>query len=125
MLIFALILSLLALIATKLADIVTTWRGLRVQGIAGEQNPLARWAMIRFGAAGGISFIMLLWTLVVAACYVPAWFAAPWYQWATAAGGFFVSWTQWDVARFNATRRHSWFTRLVLRASYYQARRRP
>jgi hypothetical protein len=65
---------------TKLADIVTTWRGLRLLGIAGEQNPLARWAMGRFGRAGGIAFVMLLWLLVVAACYVPAWFAAPWYR---------------------------------------------
>lgn len=115
-----LLFSLLALIATKVADIITTWRGLRVHGIAGEQNPLARWAMMTFGQAGGIALVMLLWVIVVALCYIPAWFLAPWYQWTTAAGGFAVAWAQWDVARFNATRRHSWFTRFVLR--WYQRR---
>lgn len=112
-------LSLLALILTKLADIVTTWRGLKVHGVAGEQNPLARWAMVKFGAAGGIAFVMLLWGLVVALCYVPAWFAPPWYQMATSIGGFLVAWAQWDVARMNATGRHSWFTRWALR-SYHR-----
>ena len=51
--------------------------------------------------------------VVVAVCYGPAFFAPGWYQWATAAGGFLVAWAQWDVARYNASRRHSWFTRLA------------
>lgn len=111
-----LLLSLFTLTVSKAADVVTTWRGLRGQGIAGEQNPLARWAMHRFGTAGGIAFVMGLWAAVVASCYVSAWFAEPWYQWATAIGGFLVAWAQWEVARHNTTNRHTWFTRTVLRA---------
>ena len=117
-----LLISLLALVVTKLADIVMTWRGLRVHGVSGEQNPLARWAMVRFGPAGGIAVIMVLWTLITAACYVPAWFAAPWYQWSTAVGGFVIAWAQWDAALFNATHRHSWFTRRVLNGYRRQQR---
>ncbi len=116
-----LILSLLALVVTKAADIITTWRGLREHGVTGEQNPLARWAMVQFNPSGGIGFVMVLWLFVVAACYVPAWFSSPWYQWATAIGGFLIAWAQWEVARFNATSQHSYFTRLVLR--WYQRHR--
>jgi len=113
----ALLLSLIALIFTKVADIVTTVRGIRRAGSANwEQNPLARWAMIRFGVVGGIGFVMLLWALITAACYVPAWFASVWVQWSTAVGGGIISWCQWEVARFKATRRHSWFTRMTLRS---------
>lgn len=108
-----LLLSLLALIVTKIADIVTTVRGLRRSGIAGERNPLARRAMERWAVGGGIGMIMVLWGVVVAVCYGPAFFAPEWYQWATAAGGFLIAWAQWDVARYNASRRHSWFTRLA------------
>jgi hypothetical protein len=117
----AILLFLLALVVTKVADVITTWRGLQVHGVAGEQNPLARWAMVRFGPAGGIVFVMLLWTLITVVCYVPAWFSSPWYQWATAIGGFLIVWAQWEVARFNATSQHSYFTRLVLR--WYQRHR--
>ena len=108
-------LSLLALVLNKAADIVTTVLGIRRFGIAGEKNPLARWAMRRWGVGGGITLVMVLWA-VVAVCYVPASYAPGWYPWATALGGFLVAWCQWDVARMNATGRHSWFTRRVLAA---------
>lgn len=109
-------LSLLALILTKVADIVTTVRGVRRCGgsVSWERNPLARWAMQRWGLGGGIAFVMVLWVLVVALCYVPAWFAPLWYQAATAVGGSLIAWTQWDVARMNATGRHSRFTHWML-----------
>jgi len=118
----ALILSLLALVLTKAADVVTTVRGLRRCGVGGERNPLARGAMRRWGVGGGISAVMVLWVLVVGLTYVPAWFAAAWMQWAVSGMGIFIAWCQWDVARCNATQRHSWFTRLMVRR-YDRARR--
>ncbi len=71
--------------------------------------------MKRRGLGGGITFIMLLWTLTVALCFIPAFFAPAWYQLATAVAGFVIAWAQWDVARMNATGHHSRFTRLALR----------
>lgn len=118
-----LLLSLLALVLTKAADVVTTLRGIRRCGIAGERNPLARRAMERWGIGGGIAAIMFLWVLVVLLTYVPAWYSPAWTQWAVAGMGFFIAWAQWDVARCNATQRHSWFTRLMVRR-YDRARRR-
>lgn len=46
-------LALLALILTKVADIVTTVRGVRRCGgsVEWERNPLARWAFGQFGLA--------------------------------------------------------------------------
>jgi hypothetical protein len=117
-----LLLSLIALVLTKIADIVTTRRGVRDWGFEWERNPLARWAMLRFGFAGGVGFVMVLWVLVVVFCYGPAWFAPSWYQAATAAGGFAIAWTQWDVARFNSSGEHSWFTRRAL--DFYERRER-
>ena len=116
MTLIALLLSLIALIFTKVADIVTTVRGIRRSGnVQWEQNPLARWAMQRWGLPGGITFVMVLWAVVVAVCYEPAWSAPVWYQWASSITGFLVALAQWDVACFNATRRHSCFTRWMLR----------
>lgn len=114
---FLLPLPLVALILTKVAAIVTTVRGIRRAGgsMAWERNPLARWAMKRWGLGGGIAFVMLLWVLVVALCFIPAFFAPAWYQLATALTGFVIAWAQWDVARMNATGRHSRCARLVLR----------
>lgn len=110
-----LLLSLFALILTKIADIVTTARGMRRWGVAGEKNPLARRAMQRWGVAWGITAVMVLWVLVVLATYLPMWVAPGWMHWPTAALGFFVAGCQGEVARMNATGRHSWFTRLMLR----------
>lgn len=108
--------SLLALILTKVADIVTTVRGIRRCGsVQWERNPLARWAMERWGLAWGITAVMGLWFLVVLVTYVPMWFAPAWMQWLTAGMGFLIAWCQWDVARFNVTRRHAWFTALAWR----------
>src|SRR4051812_17411471 len=104
----ALILSLLFLILTKVADVVTTARGIRRSGsVSWEQNPLARWAMLRFGAAGGMVFVMVLWSLLTAVCYVAAWFASAWFQWTTTVGGVLIAWAQLEVARFNANGTHS------------------
>jgi hypothetical protein len=114
--ILVLALSLLCLILTKAADVTTTVRGLRrARGALGvEQNPLARRMFRRLDLTRGMALVLLLWALIAAACYVPAFFAPAWYQAATAAGGGMVAWAQWDVARANHTGRHSAFTRLLM-----------
>lgn len=114
--ILALALSLLCLILTKAVDVATTVRGLRREGasVGMEQNPLARRMFRRLGVTRGTALVLLLWALIAAACYVPAFFAPAWYQAATAAGGGLVAWAQWDVARANHTGRHSAFTRLLM-----------
>lgn len=69
----------LILLLTKTTDIVTTVRGIRRGGgsVAWERSPFARRAMRRWGLGGGITCIMGLWCVVVATCYVPAFFVPP------------------------------------------------
>jgi hypothetical protein len=120
-------LSLLALILSKVADIRSTLQGIRRCGgdISWEQNPLARWAMRRWGVPRGIAVTMLPWCLITALIFAPAYHSPVWHQLLTALGGFFVAWTQWDVARFNRTHRHSWFTRRLLSGYQRWQTRRP
>jgi len=116
-----LILSLLALVVTKLADVVTTVRGIRRAGgeVDLERNPLARGLLRRFGLRGGVALVMTAWLGVVALVYGVVWFAPPWYQAAVALVGFFVAWAQWQVARHNASGQSSapirFFERLFAR----------
>jgi hypothetical protein len=119
-----LVISLIALVLTKVADIVTTVRGIRRHGIQGEQNPLARWVMSRWGVCSGIFIITILWFMIIVLTYLPAWIAPPWYQWSAAFLGFLVAWIQWDVARFNTTGRQSWITRRIHRSFLKWQRRR-
>ncbi len=107
-----LLISLLLLSVSKLADL---WTTVRYVGKHGESNPFARGLFRRFGFAGGLAAVMLIWGLVVGAVYVSAWSAAAWIQMVTAVCGTFVAWVQWDVARFNATRKSSRITLLAAR----------
>lgn len=100
--------SLVLLVLTKLAVILTTVRHV---GQDGESNPLARSLFRRVGFGGGLALVMLLWTLIVAIVYATAWNSPGWMQWATVLSALFISWVQWDVARFNAMRRPSRITR--------------
>ena len=102
--------SLALLLLTKLAD---GWTTVRHIGKHGESNPLARCLFDRFGFAGGIAVVMLVWSVIVGIVYATAWSALAGFQVATAITGLIVSWVQWDVARFNATRRPSRITRLA------------
>jgi len=110
-------LSLIALVLTKAADVVTTVRGVTRCGgsVEWERNPFARWAFRRWGLGGGICFVMCVWVGITTLVFVPAIFAPGWYQIAAAGGAFIVSWVQWDVARMNATGRHSRLSSLLLR----------
>ena len=100
--------SLVLLVLTKLADLWTTVRHVRQDG---ESNPLARSLFRRVGFGGGLALVMLLWTLIVAIVYATAWKSPGWMRWATVLSALFISWVQWDVARFNATRCPSRITR--------------
>ncbi|MFZ9937379.1 MAG: hypothetical protein ACO3JG_10030 [Luteolibacter sp.] len=105
--------SLGLLLFTKLADV---WTTVRHVGPHGESNPLARRLFCRFGFARGLAVVMGLWVVIVGIVYASAWTAPAWWQVATAVVGFAVSWVQWDVARFNATRTHSRISRLAAQA---------
>ncbi|MCE9520634.1 MAG: hypothetical protein K8R87_13915 [Verrucomicrobia bacterium] len=105
--------SLLALIATKVADFVTTVRHV---GPEAEQNPLARRWFARLGFRGGLVAVALVWIAVVAATYIPVWLWGGWLsRLATAGVGFLIAWAQWDASRFNATGKSTRFTRAMLR----------
>jgi len=106
--------SLILLLLTKLADL---WTTIRHVGPHGESNPLARRLFGRFGFAGGLTVVMLVWSGIVVAVYVRAWWAPAWMQYLIVAVAFAIAWIQWDVARFNATRKPSRLTRIASR--YY------
>jgi hypothetical protein len=108
-----LLVSLGLLLLTKLADV---WTTVHHVGRYGESNPLARGLFERCGFACGLAVVMLVWVVIVGIVYASAWTAPVWWQVATAVVGSAVSWVQWDVARFNATRRPSRITRLAARA---------
>lgn len=105
-------LSLLALIVTKAADFITT---IRHVGPQAETNPIARMAFRRWGFRGGLVAVGVLWIVIVALVYGIAFQGGPFLQLATAALGVLESWAQWDVARFNRTRKSSRFIRLIFR----------
>lgn len=96
-----LLLSLLSLVISKVADFVTT---IRHVGQEGESNPLARRLFHRLGFRGGLIAVAMIWLLIVGLTYGYAWFAeGPLTQSLTSATGFFIAWAQWDAARFNRT----------------------
>jgi cytochrome c biogenesis protein CcdA len=108
-----LLISLGLLLLTKLADL---WTTVRHVGQQGESNPLARALFAKVGFAGGLAVVMGLWAVIVGMVYVSAWSAPAWIQVVTSIAGTVVAWVQWDVARFNATRRSSRLTRIAMRA---------
>ncbi len=108
-------LSFVALLATKVADVVSTWRHV---GVRGECNPLAAVLFRRVGLAWGIVIVSAVYVGIALAQYLCVW-AIGWVPllWASTLLGFAIAWVQWDVARFNSTGRHSWTTRTAMRAS--------
>lgn len=108
-----LLISLGLLLLTKLADV---WTTIRHVGRHGESNPLARALFAKVGFTGGLAVVMGLWAVIVGMVYVSAWSSPGWIQVITAIAGTIIAWVQWDVARFNATRRPSRITQLAARA---------
>jgi len=86
-------------------------------GAAGESNPLARSWFGRFGFTGGLVLFCVIYVLIAGGQYALVWrFGGAISRTANALVGFGIAWAQWDVARVNAGRPHSWFTRFALRA---------
>ena len=106
-------LSFAALLVTKAADVVSTWRHV---GVRGETNPIVRPLFVRFGLGRGMVLVCAVYVVLVVGQYLLVWwFAVPAVVWANSCLGCGVAWVQWDVARFNATGRHSIATRLATR----------
>jgi hypothetical protein len=106
--------SLGLLFVTKAADVVTT---IRHVGAHGESNPLARSWFGRFGFVGGLVLVCVLFAFLAVGQYLLVWWLCGLTgRLLNAVGGFAIAWIQWDVARFNASGRHSRLTMLALRA---------
>lgn len=101
-----------ALLFTKALDVISTWRHV---GVDGELNPVVRRWFRRFGLARGLALACVVYVAILAAELALVWcLDDPLLTAGTVLIGLFIAWAQWDVARLNRTRKHSWFTRLVL-----------
>jgi hypothetical protein len=108
-----LVCTTVALIWTKALDVVSTWRFICAHG---ESNPIARWLFEKAGLAGGIAIVCALYLLLLAAQLgAVVWINSPWLTHGTVLVGLFVAFIQYDVARFNRSRRHSAMTNFLLR----------
>ena len=107
--------SFAALLLTKVADVVSTCRHV---GGHGECNPLAATLFHRVGLAWGIAIVCVIYVGIALGQYWCVW-SIGWLPllWANSLIGFGIAWVQWDVARFNASGRHSWATRTAMRAN--------
>jgi hypothetical protein len=102
-----------ALLWTKALDVISTWRFI---GVRGESNPIARWLFEKAGLAGGIAIVCALYLLLLAAQLgAVVWINSPWLTYGTVLVGSLVAFIQYDVARFNRSRRHSAMTNFLLR----------
>lgn len=109
----ALLGSAAALLVTKALDVHSTWHHV---GVEGELNPIVRRWFRRFGLVRGLSLACVVYVVVLAVELGFVWWLDnPVLTWGTVVLGAFVSLAQWDVARFNRTRIHSWFTRFTMR----------
>jgi hypothetical protein len=101
-----------ALLWTKALDVISTWR---LIGAHGESNPIARWLFEKAGLAGGISIVCALYIVILSAQLgVVFWINSPGLTFGTVLIGFLVAFIQYDVARYNRTRRHSVMTNFLL-----------
>lgn len=102
-----------ALLFTKALDVHSTWRHV---GVAGELNPIVRGWLRRFGLGFGLALACAVYVVVLAIEIALVWWLdQTLLTLGTVIIGLFIAWAQWDVARFNRSRRHSWFTRITLR----------
>ena len=107
-------LSLVALVFTKVADVVTTIRFVNPEQ---ETNPFARRLFGMAGFGKGIVIVCVIWTAIAGVTYAVAFLqSTAIFKWLTALTGFFISWIQGEAARFNATGRNGYFTRAVMKA---------
>jgi hypothetical protein len=118
-------LSFAALLVTKAADVVSTWRHV---GVRGETNPIARPLFAKFGLGWGMFIVCLIYLVVAGGQYLLVWWTGrPLMLWCNGALGFLIAWVQWDAARFNATGKPSAMIKIAIRgharwAQYLQRR---
>jgi hypothetical protein len=106
-------LTVIALLWTKALDVISTWRFV---GLHGESNPIARWLFEKTGLSGGMAIVCALYLLILG-LQIAAVIRIdnPWTTYGTVALGAFIACIQYDVARFNRSRRHSVMTNLLVR----------
>lgn len=105
-------LTVIALLWTKALDVLSTWRFV---GLHGESNPIARWLFEKTGLAGGLAIVCALYILILGLQITAVvWINDPWTTYGTVVLGAFIAFIQYDVARFNRTRRQSIFTGFFL-----------
>ena len=105
--------TVIALLWTKALDVISTWRFV---GLHGESNPIARWLFEKTGLAGGMAIVCALYILILGLQITAVvWINDSWTTYGTVALGAFIAYIQYDVARFNRTRRHSAMTNFLLR----------
>ena len=109
---YALLFVVLALIITKLADVMTTWR--RLVSVHQEANPLAQIAMRWFGVFGTCLMVMALSVAIVLSAAWMAVLYGPVWQGIFIVVGFAISCVQFSVAHANATGRQNCLTRPLL-----------
>jgi hypothetical protein len=105
--------TVIALLWTKALDAISTWRFV---GLHGESNPIARWLFEKTGLAGGMAIVCALYILILGLQITAVvWINDSWTTYGTVTLGAFIAYIQYDVARFNRTRRHSAMTNMLLR----------
>jgi hypothetical protein len=105
--------TVIALLWTKALDAISTWRFV---GLHGESNPIARWLFEKTGLAGGMAIVCALYILILGLqITVVVLINDSWATYGTVTLGAFIAYIQYDVARFNRTRRHSAMTNMLLR----------
>ncbi len=108
-----LFITAVALLWTKALDVISTWRFI---GVSGESNPIARWLFEKAGLAGGMSIVCAIYIFILSTQLgAVVWFNSPLLTFGTVLVGSLVAFIQYDVARFNRTRRHSAMTNFLLR----------
>jgi hypothetical protein len=106
-------LTVIALLWTKALDVISTWRFV---GLHGESNPIARWLFEKAGLGGGMAIVCALYILILGLQITAVVLINDsWTTYGTVALGAFIAYIQYDVARFNRTRRHSAMTNMLLR----------
>ncbi len=108
-----LVCTAVALLWTKALDVISTWRFI---GVHGESNPIVRCLFDKAGLAGGIVIVCALYLLILAAQLgAVVWINSPWFTHGTVLVGSLIAFIQYDVARFNRSRRPSALTNFLLR----------
>jgi len=109
------------LLFTKALDAQST---IRFVPPTAESSPWARKLFCRYGLKSGLAIVLPAFLIIAGSQYLLVWwFCTPVVQALNAGLGAMIAWVQWDVARFNKTRKHSGITLLALRCYRCWAKR--